>query len=230
MKYVLFSDIHGNSYAFEAMMKKLAGEKIEGYFFCGDIADYYYHTIENIKKIKQLPNFYAVRGNHDALLLDAFGSDEKKHFAIRQYGNAYRYLNGEVADYIKPLPESMTVKIAGCNIMLIHGSPENHLNGRIYPDTPMDTETLNCDYLFLGHTHYQMIRVLKNCKIVNPGSLGQPRDGKGFSYYMIDFSTGKIEAQRVSFDLSPLFSEISVKDSENKYLFEVLKRNGGEFH
>jgi len=210
MKYALFSDIHGNFYAFEAMMNELVHKNIEGYLFCGDLTGYYYQAEKIVKKIKQLPNFYAVRGNHDQFFIDSL-TDNTKHT--------------EIVEYIKSLPEVITMKIGNFNISMLHGSPKSPLSGRIYPDSPLDIEPLMYDFLFVGHTHYQMTRsCAKSCRIVNPGSLGQPRDGKGFSYCLVDFISGEVEYNSVNFDLSLLVMEIAKKDPGNSYLSDVLKR------
>jgi len=220
MRYALFSDIHGNFYAFEAMMNKLASKNIEGYLFCGDLTGYYYQAAKIVKIIKQLPNFYAVRGNHDQFFLETSINSIKQHTAE----------DIEVVEYIKSLPEVIAMKIGNFNISMLHGSPKSPLSGRIYPNTVLNIEPLPYDFLFIGHTHYQMIRLhAEKCRIINPGSLGQPRDGKGFSYCIVDFITGEVEYNCVNFDLSLLVTEIAEKDPENPYLFNVLKRGGNKF-
>ncbi|MDR2999884.1 MAG: metallophosphatase family protein [Fibromonadaceae bacterium] len=189
MKYALFSDVHGNFNVFEAMMNKLAHENIEGYLYCGDLAGYHYQTAEIVEVIKRLPNFYAVRGNHDQFFLDALSAQMGRHIAKEDI---------ELAEFIKTLPETITMRIGDFNISMLHGSPSSPLFGRIYPDSPLDIKPLDYDFLFVGHTHCQMTRLhAKNCKIINPGSLGYPRDGKGFSYCTVNFITGEIEHQSV---------------------------------
>jgi predicted phosphodiesterase len=58
----------------------------------------------------------------------------------------------------------------------------------------MDAVT-ECDFMFPGHTHCRMQRAVNGCRIVNSGSLGMPRDGKGRSYCLVDFSTGEVAHQ-----------------------------------
>lgn len=226
MKYALFSDIHGNIYAFEAMMNELRHEEIDGYLFCGDLTGYYYHAREIMEFIERLPNFYAVRGNHDELFLNALSNNGTQYEAIKKYGSSYKNLDAKIAKYIQTLPEVLTLNIGRYHVAVLHGSPMAPLLGRIYPDSEIDLPPLEYDFLFVGHTHYQMVRLHeKNCKIVNPGSLGQPRDGKGFCYCIIDFATGNVEHKCVEFDKSLLLKEIAERDAEIAYLSEVLNRN-----
>ena len=226
MKYAVFSDVHGNIYAFEAMMNALRCESIEGYLFCGDLTGYYYHAKKIIEEVRQLPNFIAVRGNHDELYLRALDDSSVQCRAVQKFGSSYASLDEETAQYIRTLPATLTMDIGNFRLVMLHGSPLSPLSGRIYPDSILDIPQLEFDFLFVGHTHYQMRRLHENnCKIVNPGSLGQPRDGKGFSYYIVDFLTGEVDCRRVDFDLSPLFGEIAERDSCALYLSDVLKRN-----
>ncbi|MDR2580413.1 MAG: metallophosphatase family protein [Fibromonadaceae bacterium] len=190
MKYALFSDVHGNFAAFEAMMSKLAHESIEGYLYCGDLTSYHYQTTKIAEVIKGLPNFYAVLGNNDQFFLDTLNVQAEQHITKEDI---------ELAEFIKTLPEIITMEIGNFNFSMLHGSPSSPLFGRIYLDSPLDIGPLPYDFLFVGHTHCQMTRLHANCRIVNPGSLGQPRDGKGFSYCIVDFITGDIEYYTTSF-------------------------------
>jgi len=225
MKYAVFSDIHGNKYAFEAMLNDLRHVEIEGFLFCGDFTGYYYHAREIIEAVEKLTNFYAVRGNHDELLLRASVDGVSQHEAVQKFSSSYKTIDTYVVDYIHTLPKTRILNIGAFNILMLHGSPVSPLTGRIYPDSIIDMQPLEYDFLFIGNTHYQMIKIYeKNCKIVNPGSLGQPRDGKGFSYFIVDFVTGDIDRKIVDFDLTNLLADIAEKDSELPYLSSVLER------
>jgi putative phosphoesterase len=222
MRYVLFSDIHGNYDALAAMIDELSNEKIDGYLFCGDLVGYYYSVFEIIDLFKKLPNFYAVKGNHDALYIEALLSNQKQQDAIKQFGSSYEILYYEVSDYLSTIPEIITKTFGNFTVTMIHGSPNDPLYGRIYPDTALDVSKQVCDFLLLGHTHYQLSRYYSNCKLINPGSLGQPRDGKGFAYCIIDFITGLVSRHSIKFDLNPLFAQISKRDPNHPYLSSVL--------
>src|SRR5262249_14348656 len=61
-----------------------------------------------------------------------------------------------------------------------HGTPSDPLNGRHYPDNPDDPlgRPGEWEILLMGHTHYPYVRTTEDGRlIVNPGSVGQPRDG-----------------------------------------------------
>ncbi len=163
----------------------------------------------------------------NALYLDAMSDSALRQTAVSKYGSSYKSPNCETAEYIRALPEVMHLQVGRFSVMLLHGSPIDPLYDRIYPDTPLEFLPLAYDFLFTGHTHYQMERTHPNaCRIVNPGSLGQPRDGRGFSYCMVDFTTGEVERRRVEPDLTALYAQIAERDPQMPYLRDVLKRNG----
>ena len=58
--------------------------------------------------------------------------------------------------------------------------------------------------------------------IINPGSLGQPRDGHGFSYCILDTETGGIDFKSVDIDIDKLLSLSEIIDGE-KDVYKYLK-------
>ncbi len=235
MKYVIFSDVHGNIDSFKRFLLEISQDPIDGVIFCGDIMGYYYHADEIISLIKSLPNLVIVLGNHDANYLYSIHNETLLNECIKKYGNSYNSkLSKNNLQYLAQLPDKQTLSINGMHIGVFHGTPFNHLNGRIYPDTSLTTDELESindyDALFLGHTHYKMIKQIGDTYIVNPGSLGQPRDGKGFGYCIFDFDHMAGEFHNISIDISPILKEIDSNESsiENiNYLKSVLERNRG---
>ena len=115
----------------------------------------------------------------------------------------------------------------GERILIVHGSERSPLCGRWYPDSDIDIDSTKYDVIFCGHTHYSMVRRQGDTQIINPGSLGQPRDGKGFAYGVFDTKTRSWEAHTVKPDMDFLLRQIEENDHENPYLKSVLLR--GEF-
>ncbi len=78
------------------------------------------------------------------------------------------------------LPVNLDFDLDSLKIRAIHGSPQSFFD-YMYPDTPADKigpwlADLTCDYLFAGHTHVPMIMKQPKLTVLNPGSVGQPRD------------------------------------------------------
>ena len=235
MKYAIFSDVHGNIDALKQFLIEIGPKSIGGVIFCGDIMGYYYHADEIISLLKSLPNLFNVQGNHDNNYLSSLKDDKLLDECIRNYGNSYSSkLSKNNLQYLAQLPDKQTLNINGMHIGVFHGAPFNHLNGRIYPDTSLSTDEIesinNYDVLFLGHTHYKMIKQIGDTYIINPGSLGQPRDGKGFGYCIFDFDHMACEFHNILIDISNILKEIDSYETSIaniNYLKSVLERNRG---
>ena len=70
MRLGIFSDIHGNIYAFDKVWEALKREACDLYLFLGDICGYYYHANEVMNKLNSIEDLICVRGNHDQMFLD----------------------------------------------------------------------------------------------------------------------------------------------------------------
>lgn len=232
MRYVVFSDVHGNAYALKKMLNDLKSQSnIDGYIFCGDIAGYYYGQIQVIDVFKKLNNLIIVKGNHDCMLEKAIRDRNCLNELASKYGNSYlklENLSQDYLDYLKKTPDHKNIIIDNKRIGIFHGIPNNRLNGRYYPDTALDmAQFMEFDVVFLGHTHYRMEKKIGRTRIINPGSLGQPRDGKGCSYCIFDFNAMNCDFKTIDFEYNELIAEIEMNEDADfikEYLTDILYR------
>ena len=80
--------------------------------------------------------------------------------------------------------------------------------------------------MILGHTHYPFIKKAEDGRmIINPGSVGQPRDkNSSASWAIVDFMTGAVDLRRTRFKSQELIKEIEKRDPSLPYLKDVLVR------
>lgn len=233
MKYIICSDIHGNIIALNNLLCTLNNNSIEGIIFCGDLMGYYYHANDVLTQFRKMPNILSIKGNHDVNYLDAIENDGVREDFMMKYGHAYALpLDEQNKIYLSKFPDSLSVTIEGKHVGIFHGTPDNPLNGRLYPDTPITKEQKEMfdkyDIVFLGHTHYRMKRISKHTLIINPGSLGQPRDGNGFSYCIFDFQDNDCIFKTVDCNLNIINNAIQRFETlayHRHYLKSVLQRN-----
>jgi len=225
MRICIFSDVHGNYETLAAMLDREAGH-VDKYIFVGDIWGYFYGQKEIIDRLMTLPDMIAVRGNHEEYYL----GDEDKSKYLDRYGDSYLMeISKEQKKYLEDLPLYKDIDLADKHFGIYHGGLEDYLEQRIYPDTDMDCEVLkDYDYLILGHTHYRMYRKLGNTIVINPGSLGQPRDAKGFSYCVLDTDKETCEFKNVECNVKALVEQVRNKDSD-KYVYTYLKKKYKDF-
>jgi putative phosphoesterase len=230
MKIVFFSDIHGNKYSFEKFIDMVDNQRIDLLVFCGDIFGYYYYQNEIIDVLRCRQDILSILGNHDQLFLNLLEKKGNEEILVEKYGNSYKNIKDRISEdnigFLKKLPEELILNFDSIKIGVFHGTPTSKLEGRFYPDTEILDSSLyeQYDYVILGHTHHKMIRKVGNTTIINPGSLGQQRDGKGCSFLVLDTFSNTFEFQIVTYDISKLVDDIKIYDSSNERLIKVLYR------
>lgn len=202
MRVAVLSDIHGNWPALEAVLKDF--ERIDSCICCGDVVGYYPFANEVCAGLKRIGT-WVVRGNHDAFVIGELSPVSDKSIAYRVEWTR-EHLFREHFLWLESLPVELSFKWGTLTIRVRHANPWDE-DTYLYPDTDLlQTISLSTNtYLFLGHTHYPMkVRCGKGF-VVNPGSVGQPRDWDSRpSYAVLDTLTGQLQFRRVKYDVQKL--------------------------
>ena len=229
MKICLFADIHGNGPAFFAAYPKILAEEADLNICLGDLCGYYYDQVEIVNTLLKIPSLVCIRGNHDDIFLQiASGNKALREDYLKRYGHSMENLleedNSTLKTWLEGLADFYTDSSRGFS-SCYHGSPMNPLDGYVYPDTLLESVGNGRErFIFLGHTHYKMSRTCGGVHIVNPGSLGQPRDGGWPTYAVVDTDSCEVAFHEVVFDKRALKSRIIEMGDENRYLDTVLCR------
>ena len=231
MKIGLLGDVHGNHRALEVVLSAAKLSKVEALLLTGDLIGYYDSPLAVLEMLK-LWNCYMVRGNHEEMLNQARNDSSFLDEIDTKYGtglrSAIKQLSKDQIDELYNLPHPLSLELDGCKILLCHGSPWD-IDQYVYTDSPSEL-LARCvmqqhDLVVLGHTHYQMIHEIGNTLLVNPGSVGQPRDRRPGAHWAIyDTKTKSVEFFNESYDCSELVEECRVNSPELPYLAEVLTR------
>jgi len=230
MKIIFFSDIHGNRYALEGLFNNNLVSVADQLIFCGDVFGYYYYQNEILDIFRRVKKLRCILGNHDKMFLDIIDGKLNENTLIPKYGNSYKEvaerISRENIEFLRTFPTNLELEINGIKIGVFHGSPSDLLNGRVYPDTEIvDSENYTkYDYVILGHTHHKMVKQISNTTILNPGSLGQQRDGKGCSFIELNLNDKTFDFKTIEYDISGLMKDIDRIDNGKHSLKEVLLR------
>lgn len=229
MKCALLADIHANSHALRAVLTAAEEHRVDALLIAGDLVGYYFSPREVLAMLEPWSK-YIVRGNHENILKKCRENPEALVEIESKYGSGIRIaletLSDNQLDWIENLPATASLNIEGCKIFLCHGTPFSE-EGYLYPDSPSDTlskySTLPYDFIIMGHTHYPMDRKAGGVRLVNPGSVGQPRTKKKKgSAATLDTSTGKVEIFSVAYDAASLVKECKNRHPDIPYLADVL--------
>jgi putative phosphoesterase len=231
MKIAVFSDVHGNYDAFQNAMSIIHSNQVDAIFFLGDVVGYYYESLPIIEQLMKMKNLSVVLGNHDQMFLEMLESRNEPSIQnyTKKYGSSLHEFvenaNLTQIEFLASIPTTKLVELDGIKFMLLHGGPTDPLHQRVYPDTLLDDfQDIDVNVVFLGHTHYRMNRTIGFTTIINPGSLGQPRDSKAASFVIYDTQNKEALFVDVAFDVDKLKEQIHARTSEPSYLIDVLDR------
>jgi predicted phosphodiesterase len=219
MRYAILSDIHANLVAFEAVLKDIDGKGGVDEIWClGDIVDYGPDPSACIELLRK-QNPVCVVGNHD---LGAIGKIDLNDFnpaaAISCQWTASQLSRSDI-QYLESLPLTLT----NGDFVLVHGSPAEPVFEYIVSTSiaAKNFSFFDTPYCLVGHTHVPLafkksdagsstitlspgigLVLSKHRTIINPGGVGQPRDGDPRASYAIYESEGRIlRLYRVPYDI-----------------------------
>ncbi len=208
MLIALIADVHSNVVALNAVLEALDNIHVEKILHAGDVIGYNPYPNETVKLFIE-HNIISIRGNHDRALVegDSSGFNPYAATALEWTGNM---ISQENIQYISGLKDVQSFEIEGRKIVMVHGSPHDP-EEYVYPEDaiPGFISEVDTDILVLGHTHVQFIREYPEGIILNPGSIGQPRDGNpdaGFA--ILDTDPGKVKLKRIGYDIEKVIDDI----------------------
>jgi putative phosphoesterase len=212
MRLLVVSDIHGNLTALREVLDD-AGEH-DLAVCAGDIVGYGPEPGGCVEALRELNARY-VAGNHDVEVTtgESFGANPYAAQAIRIHR---RLLRSKQKKWLSSLPRSLHIELDSVKVAVFHGSPIRPLREYIFPmDAQIQAEhfldSTGADVIILGHTHVPYVVRTGGGLIVNPGSVGQPRDGDPrASYAMLDLAGDEVEVanRRVEYDIDLVASQI----------------------
>lgn len=212
MRLLVISDIHSNLPALRSVLED-AG-RCDAVVCSGDIVGYGPDPTECVE-IASKQGFRCVAGNHDAAVITGDTSNFNTHAADAVAINR-RLLKASDRAWLRRLPVKLTLNVEGVRVAVFHGSPRDPLNEYVFPAEAalMAAEFLDltgADLLILGHTHVPYAIGSGRRMVVNPGSVGQPRDGDPrASYMIIDLNEGEVavDHRRVEYDVEEVASRM----------------------
>ncbi len=195
MKIALFSDIHANLQAFEAMLKDMDSQNPDIIYCLGDLVGYHIYPNEIIEEIRRR-KIGTLKGNHDEKVEKIKTTAESLQEPGKNY--AYHLIKEENRTYLKALPAHIKLEYklrAGLlNLVFAHGSTRR-IDEYILEDTDENyvlelIDEAGAHLLFVGHSHQPYHRILKTDdnsvrQVVNIGSSGKPKDGDPRGCYVM---------------------------------------------
>ena len=231
MKIGVISDIHANIFALDNVLKEMNRYDVSKILVVGDLIGYYYWPKEVVSRLMANEDVICIAGNHEKFLKKTLENAQDALTYRMKYGSGFdlckKELDRNQMNWLLSLPESLSLSFNNISFYLSHGSL-NSVDEYIYPNTKCSTLDQNyssCDFTIFGNTHYPFIRSYRDKFLLNPGSVGQPRDVSALSsYVVINTENLSIQFNRVKFDIHNISNKIQELDPDNEYLRTVLTR------
>lgn len=197
MKLAVISDIHGNLEALEKVFLDISKKNVDQIICLGDVVGYGPKPNECIELILE-NKIKCVKGNHDETCTSLKNIESFNDSAADAANWTNKTLKENNKKYLEDLPNT----ISKDGMLFVHGSPFDPLYEYVDRNKVMSEEyskeieqNIKEKVIFVGHTH-RPFNIKKNEYLsINPGSVGQPRDGDSRAAYCL-FDTKTREEER----------------------------------
>lgn len=222
MRYLILSDMHGNVEALEAVLRKVRRKKFGAVLMLGDVVGYGAAPNQVVEALTGLRGrMHRIRGNHDKVVSGVDDGESFNRVALQAARWTTERLTAPNLAWVRSLPRGPLE--VGPGLSICHGSP---LDEDQYVFTDVDAFQIFAEWdapvTFFGHTHIPSIFVQapdglfvaplrgegslildpSSRYLINPGSIGQPRDRDPRAAFMTyDAEKRKLNWWRLEYDL-----------------------------
>lgn len=222
MRYLILSDIHANLEALNAVLAHAAAQEYDNALVLGDLVGYGADPNAVVDAIRALDPVSIIRGNHDKVAAGIESSEAFNIAAKKAIAWTTGTLTPQNLEYLAALPEGP--HLVNDDVEICHGAPSDEdeylFEVRDAVRALRDAKRRQC---FFGHTHVQVVYQLSDDGeldvsgsdassgrrlsllashkyLINPGSIGQPRDGDPRAAYgLLDSDVQELKLFRVSY-------------------------------
>lgn len=232
----MFSDVHGNLAALEAVLADADAVGVDEYWVVGDLVAHGPLPAATILRLRELPRARFVRGNTDRYVVTGDVSGivpDIGHPATVQESrtlaaalSSFAWARGAVTavgayDWLASLPVEQRLTLPdGTRVLLVHASPGRDDGPGFQPGMPRDAFTAmvqgaDADLIFVGHTHAPLDRTGAGCRVVNLGSVSVPGTDEPRAMWTLltaEHDAFTLQRRFAPYDLDAVLTEI---DSEH---------------
>jgi putative phosphoesterase len=238
MRLAIFSDVHSNLPALEAVLLDIKRQEPERVYCLGDQVGHAPFTNEVLALLER-EGIPTVMGNYgDGVGFDrsecgcAYRDPEDRRLGDLSFGWTKAHVTPEHKAYLRGLHPEIRFEAAGTRFLLVHGSPRR-MNEYLFEDRPLDTfrriaEAARADVIVCGHTHRPYTKTVDGVLFVNVGSAGKPKDGDPRACYaLLTVSGGYVDVafRRVPYDVTSVAAAIRRSELPDEFA-EQLERSG----
>lgn len=221
MRILIVSDIHGN----RAALDSVASQTHDAVICLGDIVGYGPEPRACVRWVRDHAT-WVVQGNHDRANADDVPPRCQPDFAwladaVVPLSNAQ--LDDEDRTYLRGLPKWVMRDFGGVRVACFHAKLSDPLYGYMPNDRSAwarEVEHVEADLILVGHTHLPLDLTIGNRRVVNPGSVGQPKDGDPRAAFAV-LVDGEPRLERVVYPIDETIAALAASDID-RHAVETL--------
>lgn len=200
MRLAVISDVHANMEALSVVLERIDEMGVDLTVHAGDVVGYYPFPDQTIQLFRKR-GIATIQGEHDRCVVrfNTVGLNRMAAVAARWTSENIR---AEHVDFLKGLKGRMFLEADGERIGMFHGTPRDSDEYLYEVDAGAELlEMCGCSIMISGRTHIPFVKRFPDGMVLNPGSVGQPRDGDGrAAFAILDPGKGDCSLHRVGYD------------------------------
>jgi len=204
----VIADIHANLIALEAVLEDIDSLGIERIICAGDIVGYYPFPNETVDLMRKR-NVTAIKGDND-LAVERLTTRGMNRLAAECAKWTWERITARNVDYLRGLRSKLDLSLDELSISIFHGSPRDPDEYLYEIDVTEDLLEMTGSHIVItAHTHIPFIKRFEKGLVLNPGSVGQPRDRDSRACYsLLDSKTGNASIRRRKFDIQAVREKV----------------------
>jgi putative phosphoesterase len=220
MRLAIFSDVHSNIEALQAVLSDVDTASVDRIFCLGDLVGYAPFPNEVCGLLRER-GVAVVMGNYDdgtgfdkAECGCAYTKPDEKARGDLSFAWTKEHTSQENKAWLRTLQPQIRFEADGRRFLLVHGSPRR-INEYVYADRPQGSlehiaQAADADVLIMGHTHLPYVKQVGEVLFINVGSAGKPKDGDPRACWaLLDTADPSgVEFRRVSYDVAKVAAAI----------------------
>jgi putative phosphoesterase len=239
MRLAIFSDVHSNLPALEAVLADIAAAGVDDRYCLGDLVGYAPWPNETLERL-QREGIAVVMGNYDdGTGFDrdecgcAYGDPTEEALGDESFAWTRAHTSDANKAYLRRLQSQIRFETDGHRFLLVHGSPRR-MNEYLFEDKPDATFAriaagADADVIVCGHTHRPYTKPVGETLFVNVGSAGKPKDGDPRACWaLIEVSPAGVVVgfRRVEYDVERVAQAILDSDLPDEFAGQLREARG----
>jgi putative phosphoesterase len=239
MRLAIFSDVHSNLTALDAVLADIEATGVDERFVLGDLVGYAPWPNEVIERLRA-ERIAAVMGNYD----DGTGFDRdecgcayvdpiEKALGDHSFAWTKAHTTADNKAWLRSLAPEIRFEAGGHRFLLVHGSPRR-MNEYLYEDKPDATFAriaagADADVIVCGHTHRPYDKTVEGNRFINVGSAGKPKDGDPRACWALIESSGgsvAVEFRRLAYDIEAVARATEAAELPDEFAAQLREARG----